>query len=199
VSTTRWRLTVALLLPPVVAGLLAGSRLTDPYVRWLLGPLIGPLIEAMDVAVVLNVYAMMVLYIPALIEADLPADRPGRAWRLIAGIVIGWSGTELVFSNLSWVYGTLDRDILRDSPAIPSIRLMYLVLLLTGSSFHIATGICPGDRWWPMAAYWSLWVAAAVLVFTAAGIGGYVPGLEHLLGVPLPPTSGHVALGRLIG
>jgi hypothetical protein len=187
VSTRRRRLATAAVLPPTVAAVLYLAARLDPWTIRLFGRSLGPLIEALDTAIVLNIYAMLVYYIPAFIDG-MTERRDSRAWRLIAGIDVGWSGTLLVFSNLAYVYLTQERNVLRDSPASPTVRLIYLGLLLAGTTFHLATGIQARWGWWRVFLVWSLGVAALVVGLTAAEAAGWLPALTSL--PPLPPPPG---------
>lgn len=177
--TRSWgRLATAVLLPPLVAGYIHLATLLDPWTLWLFGRALGPFLEALDVAVVLNLYAMLVYYIPAFAEG-LAERHETRVWRLICGIDIGWTGALLVFANLSYLYMTQERDVLRDSPASPTVRLSYLALVLTGTTFHLATGIQARWGWWRVFALWSFGMAAFVLILAAAGLMGRLPFTFH--------------------
>lgn len=167
-------LAVALAVPPLVAGTIWLSALADPWTRALLGRALGPTIEALDAAVVLNLYAMMVLYVPALVEGLRERSRT-FAWRLVAGICVGWWGTLHVFANLTWVYLTQERDVLRDSVAPPTLRLAYLALLLTGTTFHISTALHHKWGWWRCIFVWSACVAVGVLALATAETAGWMP------------------------
>jgi hypothetical protein len=58
---------------------------------------------------------MLVYYIPAFFEGWRNRDH-SRAWRLICGIDVGWSGTLLIFSNLAYVYLTQERTSCATAP-----------------------------------------------------------------------------------
>jgi hypothetical protein len=112
-----------------------------------------------------------------------------RAWRLICGIDVGWSGTLLVFTDLSYVYLTQERDVMRDSPASPTVRLVYLALLLGGTTLHLATGIQARWGWWRVFLVWSLGVVAIVLGLTVAQASGWLPALTSLPPLALSPLA----------
>jgi hypothetical protein len=192
VSASRARLATAAVLPLIVAATLYLAALLDPWTVWLLGRTLGPLIEALDTAVVINIYMMLVYYIPAFVDGMADRDH-SRAWRLICGIDVGWSGTLLIFSNLAYLYLTQERNVLRDSPASPTVRLLYLALILAGTTFHLATGIQARWGWWRIFVVWSLGVAALVLGLTAAEALGWLPTLTSLPPLALAPL---VAPGR---
>lgn len=187
-SARRARLATAAVLPPVVAVTLYLASLADPWTIRLFGRALGPLIETLDTALVVNVYMMLVYYIPAFFEGL--ADREhSRAWRLICGIDVGWSGTLLVFSDLAYVYLTQERNVLRDSPASPTVRLVYLALLLAGTTLHLATGIQARWGWWRVFLVWSLGVVAVVLGLTAAEVSGWLPAVTSLPPLALSPLA----------
>lgn len=182
------RLATAAALPPIVAATLYLAALLDPWTVRLFGRALGPLIEALDTAVVVNIYVMLVYYIPAFVEGMADRDH-SRAWRLICGIDVGWSGTLLIFSNLAYVYLAQERNVLRDSPASPTVRLLYLTLVLTGTTFHLATGVQARWGWWRVVLVWALGVAVVVVGLTAAEAVGWLPALTSLPPLAVSPPA----------
>jgi predicted membrane channel-forming protein YqfA (hemolysin III family) len=69
------------------------------------------------------------------------------------------------------------------------VRLLYLALLLTGTTFHLATGIQARWGWWRVFLVWSLGVAALVLGLTAAEASGWLPALTSLPPLALSPLA----------
>lgn len=108
--------------------------------------LFAPFIKAADLVVLLAVAAMLYLYVRAIFALRGDENR-GFARNLCLGIVIGWSGSLVLYGNLAWVYWSKSMGPMV-SPAAPPVRVLYTVLTLLGCSMHISTSLATGGRWW---------------------------------------------------
>lgn len=116
------------------------------------------LIRALDLAVVLNITVLIVRYFPPLV-ASYCKSSDGYAQKLVLGIVVGWSGSWLLYANLAWKFWAHDADP-GQSLASPAVRLAYLALTLAGTSMHIAASFESRKGFWSTV---SAWVACLCL------------------------------------
>lgn len=132
----------------------------------------GSFIKAADLAVMLVICLMLFLYVRALfaLRGD---ENKGFARNLCLGIVVGWSGSFILYGNLTFVYWTGEFGPMV-SPASPGVRVAYTCLTLLGCSMHVATSLATGGRWWSTLLLLIIVQAALILAVMSLDLRGLV-------------------------
>lgn len=129
----------------------------------------GSLIKALDLTLVLNITILVSRFLYAFYKgARLRLDP--FAVRLMLGIVVAWSGSWLLYADLTYKFWHKDFDP-NYSVSTPSVRVTYLILSLLGSTLLVCSTF--DQSFWRLTGLWVVCLVALNAALVAFDLGMY--------------------------